>query len=528
MSSNRRESVGSFVDNRPLSVKILTCVIIALAAAISVGAVSLSSMSSIVSKSNVISGTALTATRDLADFREASQKRSTDSIVMKIPAYQAIGTAQLPEDTAAATNALNKLSSTLTDPAGAKTVNNLKSLWSQLLNFSSDVPTTPAGVKAQSDAYNALTAKVTAAEQAMIGYVDTFSTNAQKSMKNEKNSAEETLLISLIVGALISLGLGVYVARRIRGNVVTVGNVVAGLAEGDLTRRAGLVSTDEIGTMATALDRASAQLQADFGSVAANAQSLAAASERLTSVATTAANSVQEASAQYSEVADTAQIVSGSVQSMATSGEQMAASIQEISTNASAATQVASEAVEVATSTNATVTRLGQSSSEIGNVVKLITSIAEQTNLLALNATIEAARAGDAGKGFAVVASEVKDLAQETARATQDITTRVEAIQADTSGAISAIAEIGDIIGKINQFQVTIASAVEEQYATTSEINRTISSAAEGSTQIAASIGAVATSTQQTASVVGEARTAADELSTMSGELATLVQRFRF
>ena len=116
----------------------------------------------------------------------------------------------------------------------------------------------------------------------------------------------------------------------------------------------------------------------------------------------------------------------------------------------------------------------------------MITSIAEQTNLLALNATIEAARAGEAGKGFAVVATEVKDLAQETARATEDISRRVEAIQADTSGAVAAIEEITSVIARISDFQTTIASAVEEQTATTAEMSRSVTEAATGTGEIAA------------------------------------------
>ena len=147
--------------------------------------------------------------------------------------------------------------------------------------------------------------------------------------------------------------------------------------------------------------------------------------------------------------------------------------------------------------TNATVAKLGESSAEIGNVIKVITSIAQQTNLLALNATIEAARAGEAGKGFAVVANEVKELAKQTAKATEDISRKIEAIQNDTKGAVEAIAQIGKIINQINDIQNTIASAVEEQTATTGEISRNVAEAAKGSNEIAQNITGVAQAAQQ-------------------------------
>ena len=189
---------------------------------------------------------------------------------------------------------------------------------------------------------------------------------------------------------------------------------------------------------------------------------------------------------------------------------------------------VAAQAVTMVETTNESVGKLGASSQEIGNVVKVITSIAEQTNLLALNATIEAARAGEAGKGFAVVAGEVKELAQETAKATEDISQRIDAIQTDTAAAITAIDQIGSVIGEINDTQTTIAGAVEQQSATTSEIGRNVTEAASGSTEIARNITGVATAAEATTGSAGDTQRAADDLARMADELRQLVSQFQY
>jgi methyl-accepting chemotaxis protein len=189
---------------------------------------------------------------------------------------------------------------------------------------------------------------------------------------------------------------------------------------------------------------------------------------------------------------------------------------------------VAKNAVNVAHSTNETVKKLGESSQEIGNVIKVITSIAQQTNLLALNATIEAARAGEAGKGFAVVANEVKELAKQTAKATEDIGRKIEAIQSDTKGAVKAIEEIGTIINQINDISNSIASAVEEQTVTTNEIGRNVTEAAKGVNDIAKNIGGVAVAAKNTTQGANDTQKASQELSRMAARLQTVVSKFTF
>ncbi len=354
-------------------------------------------------------------------------------------------------------------------------------------------------------------------------------------------------LVLLVVGGLATLALfagGFLLATAIVKPIRATTEVVQALAAGDFTKTVTATTADEVGRLAEATNATTAllragreqtaaadqrekqrlkQLHAVFQKVSANAGGMLTAGKEMSAVSQQMSAAAEETSAQSNVVSAAAEQVSASVNTVVTAVDEMNASIREIAKNAHDAARIVNTAVDVAGQTNATITKLGASSAEIGQVIKVITSIAQQTNLLALNATIEAARAGEAGKGFAVVANEVKELAKETAKATEDIGRKIEAIQTDTGGAVSAIGQITDIIHQISGITTTIASAVEEQTATTTEISRNVGEAARGSSEIAQNITAVAQAAGETASGSTEVQRASERLTVMAEELRTLV-----
>jgi methyl-accepting chemotaxis protein len=341
-------------------------------------------------------------------------------------------------------------------------------------------------------------------------------------------TARLQVLLALIAGLLAAAGLALLISASMTRRLRPVVDAMDAMATGDLSRTVAVHGKDEIGTMAGAVNRATAGVRDTVAALARSAELVSRSAGQLDQVTAGVAGSVRAVSERSHAADRTASQVSGNVQTVAAASGELSESIREIARNANDGAQVAAHAVTVVATTNDTVSKLGQSSAEIGNVIKVITSIAEQTNLLALNATIEAARAGAAGKGFAVVAGEVKELAQETARATEDIAARVRAIQSDTGSAVTAIDEISTIIDRISNYQMSIASAVDEQTATTGEMSRNVGEAAEGASTIATTIADVAAAVEQTDRNVAAGRQATGELTNLSTELRQLVARFSY
>jgi methyl-accepting chemotaxis protein len=315
--------------------------------------------------------------------------------------------------------------------------------------------------------------------------------------------------------------------EEVRRKVAQTLDAVRQAAGGDLTLSMPVKGDDTVGQIGTGLDSFFQTLRSSFIEIARGVASVADASQTLNSISQTMSSNAEETATQATVVSAASEQVSKNVGVVAASSEEMLASIREIAKSANEAARVARSAVTVADTTNQTVAKLGESSIEIGKVIKVITSIAQQTNLLALNATIEAARAGEAGRGFAVVANEVKELAKETAKATEEIGQKIEAIQHDSRAAVTAIAEISTIINQINDVSNTIASAVEEQTATTNEIGRNVVEASKGTAEIARNITGVAMAAQNTTNGAVETQSSAVALNDMAISLNTLVSQFK-
>jgi methyl-accepting chemotaxis protein len=262
-------------------------------------------------------------------------------------------------------------------------------------------------------------------------------------------------------------------------------------------------------------------------SIQETATALSAASNELTATATEMTNTANKTNQESQSAAAASEEVATGVQTVATNMEEMVASIKEISRSTNESSQMAKLTMQKAQESNATIVKLGASSQEIGDVIKVISSIAQQTNLLALNATIEAARAGEAGKGFAVVANEVKELAKQTAKATNDITNKIGAIQGDTKNAVEAIGGISLAVEKLNGIAGVIAAAVEEQTATTNEISRVVVESKKGVESIASTVRTVSMASVESTAASSQTLAASKELAMLAEKLNALVKTAR-
>ena len=214
------------------------------------------------------------------------------------------------------------------------------------------------------------------------------------------------------------------------------------------------------------------------------------------------------------------------VQTVAGAAEELSAAVGEVNRRVVKSTDIVRRAVDETDRTNVTMRGLVDAAKRIGTIVQVIQDIASQTNLLALNATIEAARAGEAGRGFAVVASEVKSLANQTTKATEEIETQVGAIQDETERAVDAISNIGKTVDEMSEISTAIATAMEEQGATTQEIARNIGQVADSTKEVSANIAGVSSAAENTSQAAGELQKASDDLRNQASVLEQEMKGF--
>jgi methyl-accepting chemotaxis protein len=392
-----------------------------------------------------------------------------------------------------------------------------------------------------------------------LGVAEAALDTAKDYAAQQRAAALQSLQIQaglLALALLAAIGMIVMVSRRVTGPLLKIQDAMLRLARGDMAAEVSLGDRkDEIGALAGAMatfkdsmieaDRLRTEQKENEGKAAAQRQrdmrkladefeaavgnivgAVSGASVELEGAARTLTKTAESTQQLSGMVASSSEEASSNVQSVASATEEMTGSVGEIARQVQESSRIASEAVAQAEKTDARINELSGAASRIGDVVKLITAIAEQTNLLALNATIEAARAGEAGRGFAVVAQEVKALASQTAKATDEISTQIAAMQTATQDSVTAIKEIGGTIGRIASIATTIAAAVEEQGAATQEIARNVHQAAKGTAEVVSNIADVNRGASETGTASAQVLTSAQQLARESGALRKEVEKF--
>jgi len=356
------------------------------------------------------------------------------------------------------------------------------------------------------------------------------------------------MIIGMIVALSICFFLFIVITKKITQPIKRLADFTEKTARGDLQASIEVNTNDEIGKLATAMKQSSTSLSNMLLQIKRNSDGLAGASEEMSAVSTqltgrsektstgiaTMAAAVEQMSVNAQGVSSTAEQITAIVNSIASAIEEMSTSINDISERTRQGAEISRKAMETSSSATKTINSLEQAATEIDEVTEVIKQIAQQTNLLALNATIEAASAGDVGKGFAVVANEIKELAGQSKLSAEDIARRIKGVQGSAKETILAIADVSDIITKINESSVVITNSVEQQSLTANEISTNIQQAREGVGGIAASISEIAKGVldiSATASVaannVNDITAGVRQVETSTGDLAKVAVRLQ-